>query len=229
MLALLGEWAPRQQDVALRLSHIGRFPESGVAFLGVTPTRSLIDVHTDLHVRVATLASGTVWSLYQPGVWVPHCTLAMRVPDAAVSHLLSLAHAVNLPIEAAVVEVGLVEIESERCSNDSRSLERSEWGSDLVFALFSRRGSSLTCWTPPRPNSSRSPRAGSRPRRCSPDGGRSSAARDRSWDRLSPQRARPDSQRRLTPRPRRLWHRRRRASCAPRCERACSADHRPLR
>ena len=105
-------WASAIRDIALELSYIGRFPEAGVAFLGATPTRFLLGLHAGLHVRLAALPTGPGWDLYRPGSWVPHCTLAMGVADPDVSRLLSLTRAVKLPIEAAVVEAGLVEIPS---------------------------------------------------------------------------------------------------------------------
>jgi 2'-5' RNA ligase len=108
----LVEWVSPMLDVTLELSHVGRFPDTRVAFLGVTPTRSLVDLHEGLHRRLSTLQEGTIWDLYRPGGWVPHCTLAMDLDDSEMSRLLSLVRIVDLPIRADVVEVGLVEIPS---------------------------------------------------------------------------------------------------------------------
>jgi len=96
--SLVRGWASTVHYMTLELSHIGRFPETGVAFLGVTPTRLLLDLHEGLHVRLAAHPTGTGSDLYRPGSWVPHCTLAMRVADPDVSRLLSLVRPVKLPM-----------------------------------------------------------------------------------------------------------------------------------
>ncbi|HVQ18150.1 MAG TPA: 2'-5' RNA ligase family protein [Actinomycetes bacterium] len=94
----------------LTLTSLGFFVGSGsVAFLGVTPTERLLDTHRRVHAALADVVEES-WSIYQPGTWVPHCTLAMNVdhPD----RLLGLE--LQFPIPAVAAEAHVVEISSGR-------------------------------------------------------------------------------------------------------------------
>ncbi len=61
------------------LSHLEWFP-GGVLSLGATPTRELLELHRLIHHACAPSPVAQWIELYQPGAWVPHCTLAMNVP-----------------------------------------------------------------------------------------------------------------------------------------------------
>ena len=56
--------------------------------LGSTPTEGLLDTHRKVHAALADVAEES-WSVYEPGTWVPHCTLAMNAdhPERLLSHL----------------------------------------------------------------------------------------------------------------------------------------------
>ncbi|MEU7932848.1 2'-5' RNA ligase family protein [Micromonospora echinofusca] len=92
----------------LRLSfeHTGQFV-GRVLWLGPTPTVELLAHHARVHGRLAEAGIPLV-EHYQPGRWVPHCTLSMRVPNvlmaAAVRRCLEV-----LPLEATVVGAALTD------------------------------------------------------------------------------------------------------------------------
>ncbi|MER7441966.1 2'-5' RNA ligase family protein [Micromonospora avicenniae] len=92
----------------LRLSfeHVGQFV-GRVLWLGPTPTAELLAHHRQVHARLAAAGVALV-EHYQPGRWVPHCTLSMRVPNAlmaaAVRRCLEM-----LPLEATVVGAALTD------------------------------------------------------------------------------------------------------------------------
>jgi len=92
----------------LQLSSVGAFvtPEA-VVFLGVTPTVLLLELNRRVHARLDA-AKLAVWPLYRPGIWVPHCTLAMRPADLTAA--LSALRAAALPIEASPVALRIVEV-----------------------------------------------------------------------------------------------------------------------
>jgi 2'-5' RNA ligase len=100
--------APRLQ---LSLNHLGRFPSTQVAYLGVAPTMALLKAHDAFDQMLSGLAE-SVWDHYRPGAWVPHCTLAMPVPDADMARLLKVCRAIDLPIRADVHAIGLVHVPS---------------------------------------------------------------------------------------------------------------------
>lgn len=96
----------------LTLAYLGFFVSPGaVAFLGVTPSERLLEVHRQVHATLSGFTTG-MWSLYEPGTFVPHCTLAMGMNDVT-----AIVHAINtnrMPVHAVAYEVHIVEISSGR-------------------------------------------------------------------------------------------------------------------
>ncbi|WP_416905486.1 2'-5' RNA ligase family protein [Micromonospora echinospora] len=86
----------------LRLSfqHAGQFV-GRVLWLGPTPTPELLAHHAEVHARLTRAGVG-LSEHYQPGRWVPHCTLSMRVPNALMAAAVRRCLEV-LPIDARVV------------------------------------------------------------------------------------------------------------------------------
>lgn len=75
------------------------------AYLAVAPTRRLMELHDEVHRAIGTADS---WSYYQPGNWMPHCTLAMDVECQT-----TVADAIGpwtLPIKATVGSAFLTEL-----------------------------------------------------------------------------------------------------------------------
>ncbi|MBG6103420.1 2'-5' RNA ligase [Micromonospora vinacea] len=90
----------------LDFQHAGQFV-GRVLWLGPAPTPELLAHHRLVHDRLAT-AGIPLAEHYQPGRWVPHCTLSMRVPNslmaAAVRRCLEV-----LPLAATVVGAALTD------------------------------------------------------------------------------------------------------------------------
>lgn len=75
------------------------------AYLAVAPTRRLLELHDEVHTAIGDTES---WSYYQPGNWMPHCTLAMDVVcQTTVAEALADT---TLPIQATVGSAHLVEL-----------------------------------------------------------------------------------------------------------------------
>jgi|GEM_PF-1564024 len=104
----LGLVANETQALVIRFAHLGWFP-GGVLFLGATPAAELIDLHQRIH-EISDAGPDTLWlDLYGPGSWVPHCTLAIGVPDDKVSDVLAeAARLVALPLDVRCTAVDLV-------------------------------------------------------------------------------------------------------------------------
>lgn len=92
----------------LALSSVGAFPgPEPVVFLGVTPSPALLALNADVHARLD--ADGlAAWPLYRPTVWVPHCTLAMRV--AALGAAVEVLGGASLPIAVRPAALRVVEV-----------------------------------------------------------------------------------------------------------------------
>ena len=97
---------PVGRGLTLDLDFVGQFV-GRVLWLGVTPTAELLAHHAEVHARLAAAGVET-WELYQPGRWVPHCTVSMRVPNPqmgpAIRRCLEM-----LPLRATVVGAGVTD------------------------------------------------------------------------------------------------------------------------
>jgi 2'-5' RNA ligase len=93
----------------LQLYVLGTFPgEGGALFLGVRVTAELLAFHAQVH---AALGGQPVehWPYYQPGNWVPHCTLAEGLGQAEAGKAFGLLAGYE-PIEATVLAGGIKDI-----------------------------------------------------------------------------------------------------------------------
>jgi len=106
----LSSFAESISPFELNLSNIGLFPSSeGVIFLGVTPTRRLLDVNYDFHQFFGKYAKSERQH-YHVGKWVPHCTLAFGLPDGIVSEAIEVCRRMPLPIHSRLEEIGVAEV-----------------------------------------------------------------------------------------------------------------------
>lgn len=94
---------------AVSFAAISVFPtDEGVLFLAPVVTDTLRDAHRELHRRLSAVATRPV-QYYLPNHWVPHCTLAMGIPRAALPTATEVALAHWTPLAGTITEVGLVE------------------------------------------------------------------------------------------------------------------------
>lgn len=84
----------------------GSFP-GGTVFLRPTPNPALRELQRHVHARFASLGEGS-WAYYLPESWIPHCTLAMDVPDDRVREALAIAERAPA-ITGRFEHVGIVE------------------------------------------------------------------------------------------------------------------------
>jgi hypothetical protein len=102
--ALAGLMAAPQLEV--RLDYIGQFL-GRVLWLGPVPNAALLAHHAAVHERLAR-AGITGFEYYQPGRWVPHCTLSMRVPLAKMTEAIRLCLD-TLPITATITSAAVAD------------------------------------------------------------------------------------------------------------------------
>ena len=102
----LTRFADEAAPVPLAFASVGLFP--GVAvFLAPVVTAELLGLHERVHSRLDRLGAGA-WDHYQPGAWVPHCTLATDLEPDQFGTALAIAGRAPLPLECHLVEVGIV-------------------------------------------------------------------------------------------------------------------------
>jgi hypothetical protein len=104
------EGIPVGRGLRVDMDFVGQFV-GRVLWLGVVPTVGLLTHHRMVHDRLAA-AGVEVWDLYQPGRWVPHCTIAMRVPNPLTATAIRRCLEV-LPLPATVTGAALTDHANE--------------------------------------------------------------------------------------------------------------------
>ncbi len=109
----LRRFANETAPFPLTLSHLGVFPiahegQEAVVFAAPTVTRHLLDLHEEMH-RLLGLLGRSPWAYYLPGAWVPHCTLAFRLPARLVPDALAVCRRLALPLACQVEAIGVSE------------------------------------------------------------------------------------------------------------------------
>jgi 2'-5' RNA ligase len=110
--AELARFAAETAPMDVTFDAVGTFP-GGAVFLRPVPNPALVDVQRRLHERFATLGVEP-WQYYLPGIWVPHCTLAMEVQPNRVGEARSVAERACLPLVGRLEAVGIVEFRPVR-------------------------------------------------------------------------------------------------------------------
>jgi len=105
--AELTRFAAETSPIRVTFASVGLFPRVAV-FLAATATADLLDLHAGFHSRFFQLGQAP-WEHYRPGVWVPHCTLAIDLEPDRFGDALAIAGRLALPLEARLIEVGIVE------------------------------------------------------------------------------------------------------------------------
>jgi len=81
VLAVAAEVAAAHAPVPLALSEVGRFGRAGALWLGPAPSRGLPALQRDVYRAVKRAGWPSAFGERSaPNLWVPHCTLATRVP-----------------------------------------------------------------------------------------------------------------------------------------------------
>lgn len=105
--AELARFAGETSPIAITLASVGFFPGAAV-FLAPTVTTGLLDLHAGFHRRFERLGTSP-WNYHAPGVWVPHCTLAMDLAEDRVGAALEIAGRAPLPLPGRLEQIGIVE------------------------------------------------------------------------------------------------------------------------
>ncbi len=95
----------------LTFTGIEGFVNAGVIFLAPEPSPELAGLHDRFCTALGNVRD-RLWPLYTPGIWVPHCTVAIDVQPCS-RHLVSeirraLSEHIELPWPLTVQRMGLV-------------------------------------------------------------------------------------------------------------------------
>lgn len=93
---------------SLRLASVGAFPTSeGVVYLAPRPSPQLTAIHRALH-KMLDRQEAESSGFYQPGDWVPHCTVATDVPPTLFEKVLRQCRESNVFGELDVLRIAVL-------------------------------------------------------------------------------------------------------------------------
>ena len=114
-----------ETSIDVPLSGVGTFHgEEGVLYCSPVVTPELLALHERFHKRFDHLAEGA-WAYYRPGSWVPHCTLAMLVPDHLRGEGIDVVLKSGLPTRTRLGAVSVVRFEPGYEQSSSECFEAS--------------------------------------------------------------------------------------------------------
>lgn len=106
---LLERFAVETERFPISFGRVGVFPgEGAVLYLAPDPDARLQEVQRVFSAGFGRIADG-LWEHYQPEAWVPHCTLASGIGSSALAEMMERSRSFDLPMDAVVCEMGLVE------------------------------------------------------------------------------------------------------------------------
>ncbi len=95
----------------LTFSFLGIFQTNNpVVFTAPTVTQDLLKYHREIHALLKKDAVDA-WQLYEPGVWVPHCSLAVDFEPDMFAKAIQICRSLDLPLTIQVESIGVVQFE----------------------------------------------------------------------------------------------------------------------
>lgn len=104
----LQQLVARTPPLTVAFSGIGVFPTEEVLYLAPVVTMELLELQARLRACLAGLGVAQP-EHYQPGHWVPHCTLAIGLPPEKIAGVLDLCRRHDAFAPARAAEIVLVE------------------------------------------------------------------------------------------------------------------------
>jgi 2'-5' RNA ligase len=114
LISIVRDYAASTQAFAVQLSGMGTFAtDENVLYLVPVPTLQLQTIHQEFHHRLEQ-ARLTPSHYYQPGNWVPHCSVEMNIPAERFSAAVELCKGAFRPVQGQFREIGIVEFRPVR-------------------------------------------------------------------------------------------------------------------
>ena len=106
---LAAEIATRHRPIPIILAEVGRFGRAGALWLGPAPTEELAALHRDAYRSLKHAGwSPAFGDRSAPRLWVPHCTLATRVPKPQLRQVQEVVRAGYQPIRGQIEAVATI-------------------------------------------------------------------------------------------------------------------------
>lgn len=100
-------------SIPITFSNIGLFKSDNDVSFCLTPciSNQLIELHTQLHLDLASFSTAALSSHYNTGSWTPHCTLTMQTPLSNVGVCAEYMLRYALPINGILEKVHIEHFE----------------------------------------------------------------------------------------------------------------------
>ena len=98
-----------KSSIDITFNTIGSFLNYGTLFLSPTVTNELLEFHTNHHKSFRSF-NESANSLYSPGNWIPHCTLANNLSPEKLSDVFHYCLKRSDIIHGRIREVALMEL-----------------------------------------------------------------------------------------------------------------------
>lgn len=110
LIQLMEKCYEKHVSIELKLSLLGMFRQTGTLFFAPILTDELDAFHRQHHEFFQELKSQKV-SYYQPGHWVPHCTIASRLSKDEMREAFDYCQNLEMNLEASIEEIALIELD----------------------------------------------------------------------------------------------------------------------
>jgi hypothetical protein len=105
---LVTAFAQSTAACSVRLGALSSFASrQGVLYLAPVPTMALLELHWSFHARLVS-AGLESRPLYQPGAWIPHCTLDIGMSGSQLATAFDVCWRTFTPMEGKLVAAGVV-------------------------------------------------------------------------------------------------------------------------
>ncbi|MBM7587493.1 2'-5' RNA ligase [Bacillus pakistanensis] len=98
-----------KSEIEITFQTLGTFLNSGTLFFSPTVTKELLEFHSQHHQYFKEFNDNPN-SLYLPGKWIPHCTLANRLSTNKLSEAFHYCLTRNDTIHGKIKEVAIIEV-----------------------------------------------------------------------------------------------------------------------
>ena len=105
----LNTYAASKATLPVRFESLGTFAGStGVLYLAPRPSIVLLEAQREISSLLANYGSGVSQPYYKPGLWTPHCSLAVGLEQGMLSKAFDFCQRLNEPIEGAANRIGII-------------------------------------------------------------------------------------------------------------------------
>ena len=111
-IAKMKEFKSKMQIIDTRFDVLGVFPDTGACFVTPVVTEELLSLHRDYYEYFKEFED-TARKYYRPGMWNPHCSLAMGLNKEKMKEAFNIILDIFEPFEASLDGIALYKVEME--------------------------------------------------------------------------------------------------------------------